>query len=366
MNIVRVHIPSAIHEYPIFIDSCMDRHLEDVLRKSKHTAFLVISDENVLSIYGDHMHAVLAATGIDYHILSIPAGEKVKNLETLLLILEKSVAVELDRYAAIIAWGGGVVGDLAGFAAAVYKRGISYYQIPTTLLAQVDSSVGGKVGVNFGGYKNLAGAFYQPETVFIDPQYLLTLGEREYRSGLAEVLKYAFILDREFGDYLKENYDKVLEREQCTLKAIITVCCNLKKKIVSADERDTGRRRILNFGHTIGHGFEYALGPEEIFHGEAVALGMVVESEISFSEGRIDSSSRTLIHDLIEIYGLGRIPDKLIVPDVIRGIRQDKKNQASRIGMVYLNGMGEAEEGWISQEKLMQYLNNFLTSEKKR
>ena len=182
----------------------------------------------------------------------------------------------------------------------------------------------------------------------------------------SEVLKYAFILDREFGDYLKENYDKVLEREQCTLKAIITVCCNLKKKIVSADERDTGRRRILNFGHTIGHGFEYALGPEEIFHGEAVALGMVVESEISFSEGRIDSSSRTLIHDLIEIYGLGRIPDKLIVPDVIRGIRQDKKNQASRIGMVYLNGMGEAEEGWISQEKLMQYLNNFLTSEKKR
>jgi 3-dehydroquinate synthase len=301
---------------------------------------MVVTNTTVARLYLRPLRAALGERNISECIL--PDGEQHKTLQTAGWVFDELVGKKMNRDALVLALGGGVVGDIAGFAAACYQRGIGYVQIPTTLLAQVDSSVGGKTGVNHAGGKNLIGAFHQPLAVIADTDTLSTLPDRELSAGLAEVIKYGCIADLEFLDWLDSNMEKLLERDVQALTYAVSRSCELKASIVGEDEREQGRRAILNFGHTFGHAIEAATDFERYLHGEAVALGMVMAADLSRELGLIDAAAKERIDRLLERAGLPTEPPKVGTARALELMRMDKKVLAGKMRLVLLERLGSA------------------------
>ena len=308
------------------------------------THAVVITDANVEPLHAKSCAERLAETIDDVDLLIVEAGESSKSVEMADHLWQELLHLGADRKTLVIAAGGGVVGDLAGFIAATFARGLAFVQIPTTLLAQVDSSVGGKVGVNLPGAKNMVGAFWQPLGVVIDTEVLETLPPREYRSGLAEVVKYGVILDAEFFAYLEQQQEALNRRQADVLRRVIARCCRLKADVVENDERETGGlRAVLNYGHTFGHAIEAETGYEGILHGEAVSIGMLCASRLAHRLGRIDSQLIQRQSDLLQALGL-----PVDVPDLDRGallaaMRRDKKVAHGRLRFVLPSRLGHVE-----------------------
>ncbi len=307
---------------------------------------LVVTDVNVAA----HARTVAESTrqaGWDVHVIELPSGETSKSFSVLQSLYDRMVEMKADRSTAVIAVGGGVMGDLAGFLASSYTRGVPFIQVPTTLLADVDSSVGGKVGINHPAAKNMIGAFYQPLGVFIDTGVLNTLPDREYRSGLAEVIKYGVILDADFFDYLEAHVDGLNNRQPDVLRKIIARSCELKAYVVEQDEFEkTGLRAVLNYGHTFAHAFEALAGYGELLHGEAVAIGMPYASRLAERLGRIDASVTARQEALLRAVHLPiRLPASCRFEnvDILDKMRLDKKTVGGQLRFVLPSKMGHVE-----------------------
>ncbi len=297
---------------------------------------LVVTNETVEPLYLEALAADLR--GRQVRAISLPDGEAYKTLETVEDILDTLVENGANRDTTLVALGGGVVGDITGFAAACYMRGVDFLQVPTTLLAQVDSSVGGKTGVNHASGKNLIGAFHQPRAVLIDTDTLRTLPDRELKAGLAEVIKYGAIVDADFFAWLEDNIEALIARDAEALIMAIQRSCELKAQVVAEDEREGGRRAILNFGHTFGHAIERCQGYGEWLHGEAVAAGMVMAAELSAG----DTAVAARIGSLVERAGLPTRPPAIPPAELLAAMGMDKKVQQKQLRFVLLRELGEA------------------------
>jgi len=297
---------------------------------------LIVSNETVAPLYLDKLKKCLPGINESTHLL--PDGEIHKTMATVESILDKLVASRAGRDTTIVALGGGVVGDIAGFAAACYMRGVAFVQVPTTLLAQVDSSVGGKTGVNHPGGKNLIGAFHQPRIVLIDTDTLSTLPDRQLRAGIAEVIKYGAIVDRNFLDWIEENMPALLRKDADALIYAISRSCEIKAQIVQEDERESGRRALLNFGHTFGHAIEKSLGFGEWLHGEAVAAGMMMATRMS----GIDAAEQDRLQSILDAAGLPVVPPRVGSAQLHELMYLDKKVQANKLRVVLLRSLGNA------------------------
>lgn len=339
-----VNVALAAQQYTIHISAGGLNQVGWLMRAlALGTKALVITDENVGPIYADKLADSLRAAGFQPEILTVAPGESAKSLATADTVFTKAIDMGLDRKAPIVALGGGVVGDLAGFVAATYLRGVPFIQVPTTLLAQVDSSVGGKTAVNHVLGKNLIGAFYQPSLVVIDPEVLNSLPARELKAGLAEVIKYGVIADRLFFDYLRSNAENLLQREPGVLATVIEKCCRLKADVVRQDERETSLRMILNFGHTIGHAVEGAGGYSEYNHGEAVAIGMHAAALISKSLEMCEPAQVEALKALLVQMGLPLQAPDYQPEKLMRYLARDKKAVGGEINWVLMSGIGQVK-----------------------
>jgi len=294
--------------YPIFIqEGLLDKIGADLAGRNFAKRYVVVADDYVADLYGMQLGKSLRAAGLDYDLITFPRGEAQKHLATVAELASCLARLGVDRRDGLVALGGGVSGDITGFLASAYMRGVPFIQVPTTLLAQVDSSVGGKTGVDIPEGKNLVGAFYQPKCVYIDSLVLRTLPSEELQNGLAEVIKYGVIRDVDFFNFLIEKREAILALELPVVEQVISRCCTIKAEVVAADERESDLRRILNYGHTIGHAVEAASG-YELAHGLAVAIGMVAADELAVGKGLMAKEAAELVRELIVAYGL---PDKI-------------------------------------------------------
>lgn len=305
---------------------------------------LIVTDENVAPMVGPYAEA-LQQVGIAAQTSILPPGEPTKSLERAAELYDRLIDLRADRHTAIIALGGGVVGDLAGFVAASYARGLPMLMVPTSLLAQVDSSVGGKVGLNRPEAKNIIGAFHQPVGVWIDTGFLASLSDRELRCGLAEVVKYGVILDAPFFDNLERQAEALLALEPAVVRRVVAHCCRLKAEVVSKDEREqTGLRAVLNFGHTVGHAIEAVAGYGGAYrHGEAVAVGMVAEARLAERLGWIEDSTTERLEALLQALGLPMAAPELDTKALCQAMTRDKKNRGGRVRFVLPRGIGRVE-----------------------
>jgi 3-dehydroquinate synthase len=316
----------------------------------------IITDTNVARTYGARARRALTATGFDAVHLTVPSGETAKSLKTVQTCYDQLAAHRLERRSFIVALGGGVVGDLAGFVAATYLRGIPFVQVPTTLLAQVDSSVGGKVGVNLKAGKNLVGAFYQPRVVLCDLDALVTLPKRELRAGMAEVIKYGIIYDAELFRRLERHIEEMLDLEPQLLGAVVARCCEIKADVVRQDETESGLRAILNFGHTIGHALEAISNYGKFLHGEAISIGQVAAAKLSSEVLGLTADEARRIRELFRRAGL---PTELKLTFAQRKTLQkamgvDKKVSSGEIKFVLARRIGQVEFGRKVPEQTLQ------------
>lgn len=301
----------------------------------------IMSNSTVFSLYGEQVADSVRKAGFDLLTVIIPDGEEHKNILTLQHIYSELLRYKLDRKSALIALGGGVVGDITGFAASTYMRGIAYIQIPTTLLAQVDSSVGGKTGIDHELGKNMLGTFWQPSLVWIDIETLKTLPKRELTAGIAEIIKYGVIYDEELFDFLVLNRERILNLDRDAIVYIIKRSCEIKAEVVSKDERESGFRAILNFGHTIGHAIETVTGYKRFLHGEAIAIGMALEARLAEILNLIDSKDVSKIKSLIESYGLPFEKPTDIKPNsIFLSMQLDKKAIAGELKFILPQKIG--------------------------
>lgn len=302
---------------------------------------LIVTDRTVAGHYLQPLIQTLAEYAPAELVL--PAGEQAKSSDNWLAILDKLAAVGAQRDATVVALGGGVIGDLAGFAAASYMRGIRVVQAPTTLLAQVDAAIGGKTGFNLAAGKNLVGAFHQPAAVMVDVESLATLDERDYLAGLAEVVKYGAIRDADFVDWLEDNVDPMLQRRADVLETAVARSVQHKIEVVEADEREAGQRALLNFGHTFGHAIETATGYTRYRHGEAVAIGMHLAARLSARLGMIVDEDAQRLARLLTSLGLPTDPPADVeAKELLRHMHLDKKNRGGRIRLILLDALGAA------------------------
>ncbi len=324
--------------------------------RSQSSHAVVITDTNVDGLYADNLADQLADDEWDVHVLVADAGEASKSTEVAESLWETMLEEGVDRSSIVVAVGGGVVGDLAGFVAATFARGLDFFQVPTTLLAQVDSSVGGKVGINLPGAKNLVGAFWQPRGVLIDVDVLSTLPEREYRAGLAEVVKYGVILDADFFAYLEENTAAINAQQPEVLKYVIERCCRLKADVVEQDERElTGLRAVLNYGHTFAHAFEAASGYGKLLHGEAVAMGMACAARLAQRLERVDATFVTRQQSLLDGLGLSTKLPSFDWDEIQKIMQRDKKVDDGRLRFVLPDRLGHVElVGDVRREDIME------------
>jgi 3-dehydroquinate synthase len=307
----------------------------------------IITDGNAGKLYAKTVFYSLVRRGFSPILITVPAGETAKSLRTVENCYNQLAAHRLERKSFIVALGGGVVGDLAGFVAATYLRGIPFVQVPTTLLAQVDSSVGGKTGVNLRAGKNLVGSFYQPRLVLCDLDTLKTLSEREFRAGLAEVIKYGIIFDARLFELIERKLPEILKRSQKVLALIVARCCEIKAEVVGADETENGLRAILNFGHTIGHAIENSFGYGEFLHGEAISIGQVAEAKLSGKILGLRKSDGERIENLFRSAGL---PTRIQLNGTQRkkffdAMRLDKKASDGQVKFVLARRIGKVEFG---------------------
>ncbi|MCH2113524.1 MAG: 3-dehydroquinate synthase [Pirellulales bacterium] len=305
---------------------------------------VLITDANVDQLYADQLGDQLTDNGWGVHILVVEAGERSKSAEVATELWETMLAEGASRQSVVLAVGGGVVGDLAGFVAATFSRGLDLFQVPTTLLAQVDSSVGGKVGINLPSAKNMVGAFWQPCGVLVDVDVLKTLPDREFRAGLAEVVKYGVILDANFFAYLEQHSDAIHAQDPSTLHVIVERCCRLKADVVENDERDlTGHRAVLNYGHTFAHAFEAAGNYGSLLHGEAVSLGIMCAARLARRIGRIDKTFVDRQRTLLENLKLPLAPPDFDADQLVELMHHDKKVDGGRLRFVLPDRMGHVE-----------------------
>ena len=350
-NVIKVNLQER--SYPITIGSTLlsDDFNSDKWIKGKDC--LIVTNETVAPLYLDVMKSNIDDKTIE--VITIKDGEHYKTIDTWSKIIDKLTAMRANRDTTIIALGGGVLGDIAGFAAATFMRGLPYIQVPTTLLAQVDSSVGGKTGVNHKDGKNLIGSFYQPTMVISDIDVLSTLPDREYKCGLAEIIKYGAIYDVDFFAWLENNMSELLTRAPKKLIYAISRSCQIKANIVGEDEFEIGKRAILNFGHTFGHALENIMGYGELLHGEAVAIGMIIASKLS----PINSLERNRLISLIKSANL---PHKIELNDenqMLDAMKTDKKVKNKKLRFVLLRSLGEAfVEEDLSEKEILDAINN--------
>ena len=334
----RLGIELGERSYPILIGPGLlgdARVLEEAVSARD---VLVVTNDIVAPLYLERLLGALPGRRVATLIL--PDGERHKTLATVAQVLDALVEQRMNRDACVAALGGGVVGDLAGFAASCYQRGVDYVQLPTTLLAQVDSSVGGKTGVNHPGGKNLVGAFHQPRAVVSDTGTLATLAPREFRAGLAEVIKYGLVADPVFLAWIEAQLDALLALEPAALAHAIRRCCEIKAEIVAEDEREHGRRALLNLGHTFGHAIEAAAGYGEWLHGEAVGAGMLMAADLSQRLGWIDGTDVARVQDLLVRAGLPVAAPPIGAARALALMGMDKKVLAGRIRLVLLRRLG--------------------------
>lgn len=343
-----VHVSLGDRSYRILIaPGLLSRLGKECARLSLGRRCAVISDRNVAPLHARLAMDSLERAGFEPYLLTVPAGETSKNLKMVEFCHDQLAARRLERKSFIVALGGGVVGDLAGFVAATYLRGIPFVQVPTTLLAQVDSSVGGKTGVNLKAGKNLVGAFYQPRLVLCDLSTLETLPAREFRAGMAEVIKYGVIYDAPLFGKLERELPRLMKRESGALAAVIARCCEIKADVVGQDETESGLRAILNFGHTVGHGLEAISGYGKYLHGEAVAIGMVAAAQLSMDLTSLSYADAQRIHELVKRAGLP-VASGLTRAQQVRllaAMRLDKKVSGGEIKFVLAESLGKVRWG---------------------
>jgi 3-dehydroquinate synthase len=328
--------------YPIHIGAGL---LDDARMYAQHVAsrsVAVVTNKVVAPLYLQRLRQALEQAGGRVVPVLVDDGEQAKSWAALDQVIDALLAARCGRDSIVVALGGGVVGDLAGFAAAVYQRGIAFIQVPTTLLAQVDSSVGGKTAINHARGKNMVGAFHQPLTVIADVATLDTLPDRELRAGIAEVIKHGFILDLQFVDWLEANIPRLLARDRAALSHAVRRSCEIKAQVVAADEREAGLRAILNFGHTFGHAIEAGVGYGQWLHGEAVAAGMVMAAELSVRAGTLRREDGARVAALVARAGLPVRGPALAIDRYLELMQVDKKSAGGRTRFVLLDGLGRA------------------------
>ncbi|MBU0628290.1 MAG: 3-dehydroquinate synthase [Nanoarchaeota archaeon] len=356
MEKVRLNLRKEIdNSYEILIDKNLLSKVPSDLKKSNvGNRYLIITDSNIKKLFGDNLLDLMRKEGLKVDILSFKAGEQSKNLETLGELLSGAQKLGLDRKSAIIALGGGVVGDIAGFVAATYMRGINYAQIPTSLLAMADSSVGGKVAVDLPTGKNMAGAFHQPKKVYMDVSILNDLPQKEMINGLSEVVKHAFIIDKGLFDFINKNLSKILDKDLDVLVQLVKRNCEIKAMIVEKDEKEAGLRKIVNYGHTIGHAIETMTHYKKYSHGEAVAMGMVVEGLIARKIGMLSEDGLRLQNEMIKKVGLPVKIPKLEADKVINELKKDKKVVGGKIEFVLLEAIGKSKYGVSASNEIIK------------
>lgn len=322
--------------------------------------FMIISDNNVGSIYLYECIQLLKPIAKSVKSLTFEAGETSKNLDTVKLVYERLIENEFDRKDIIVALGGGVTGDLAGFIAATYLRGIEFIQLPTSLLAMSDSSIGGKTGVDFMSYKNMIGAFHQPKLVYMNLSTLKTLPKREFNAGMGEILKHGLIKDADYYNWLCQNTEAIKSLDYDTLKEMIIRSSLIKKNVVENDPKEQGERALLNFGHTIGHAIE-KLKNFSLLHGECIAIGMVAASYISYKRSYISKNELDNIITTIKTYDLPSTIQGLSAENIYNVTRLDKKMQADKIKFILLKGIGEAIiDTSVSKEEMLEAIEYIM------
>ncbi|HHV28669.1 3-dehydroquinate synthase [Acetivibrio mesophilus] len=351
---LKLNVNLQDRSYPIYINTDYAQ-IDKCIHSARLTGKLVlITDTNVDRYQAQECEKAFFEAGYEISKFAIPAGEENKNLETVRDIYKYLLSLKLDRSATLIALGGGVVGDITGFAAATFLRGINFVQIPTTLLAQSDSSVGGKVGVDFEGSKNIVGAFYQPKFVYINVNSLKTLPERELRSGLAEVVKHGIIMDDEFYEYIDYNVHKIFNYDESVLQYIAKKNCSIKASVVEKDEKEGDLRAILNFGHTIGHAIETVMD-FSLLHGECVSLGIIGAMRMSQYLEMIDEHTVNRVKGTLEKIGLPTRLEGIDVDSVYRQMFYDKKIKGNKLTFVLpRKKIGEVIQCTIDDEDLIK------------
>jgi len=351
----KIRIELGEKSYSIFIKRNCIRDLGEYLKENHQgSRIALITDYNLNAIYGDKINSIFSAAGLDAAVISIEPGEASKSIDTLKKVYGKLSESAMTRGDIIVAFGGGVVGDLAGFAAATYLRGITYIQVPTSLLAQVDSSIGGKVAVDLPGGKNLVGSFYHPEAVFIDHELLRTLDKRFFHDGLAEVVKYGCIKDKGIIGQLMKFRDE--EELLDSIEPIIYKCCSIKKALVEEDERDFGNRMLLNFGHTIGHAVEKYFNYKKYTHGEAVAIGMAYMARAGENLGLTEKGAWECLVKVLEKFDLPSKMPEMDKETVRKIILLDKKSRGDLINLVLIRKIGES---FIKKVRIAELWNDF-------
>ena len=354
-----IQVKLAERSYPIYIGRGLS--FSSTVGDNTSARALIVSDSNVDGLHGASICKQLESKGVKCIRAVVPAGEETKSLKWVEFLYGQAASASLDRNSIIVALGGGMVGDLAGFVAATYLRGVRFVQIPTSLLALVDSSVGGKTGINLAQGKNLVGAFYQPIEVDADLDLLQTLPQREYISGLAEVVKYGVIWDASFFHLLEKQADKLLQRDPLLLESVIARCCEIKAEVVAMDEREIGPRAILNFGHTLGHALEKGGGYGRWLHGEAVAMGMHYAVHLSVKVEGFDHADASRVSKLLQTLGLSIRPlaDVGITWPALRAAMQsDKKTVQNRPRFVLSRKLGAAVVGCEVDDSILEEVWN--------
>ena len=355
----KVNVDLGAKSYDIVIGYDVKNEILEFVKQADFSSKgLIITDSNLATLYAAKLQEILKNAGLAADIVVIPAGESSKSLKVAETLYTKAINLGLDRKSPILALGGGVVGDLAGFIAATYMRGVPFVQIPTSLLAQVDSSVGGKVAVNHALGKNLIGAFYQPKAVFMDLNMMSTLPKREIYTGLGEIIKYGIIYDAEFFKFLEENKEKVLALEPKVITHIIARSCEIKAAVVSQDEQESGLRRILNFGHTIAHTIEKETNYVRYNHGEAVAIGMVAAAHISLQLNLIDEKTFIRVKKLITDLHLPVAAENCIADNMYNDIFHDKKTINGKVNWVLMSAIGKVISRNDISEKMVRLAIN--------
>ena len=339
---VGISTESSQYHYPIYIGNDLLREPRLIVPHLNQKKVAIVTNTTVAPLYLDRLISVLEKNEVNSIPIILPDGEEYKNMETLNQIFNSLLTNKCERNTTIIALGGGVIGDLAGFAAATFMRGVPFIQIPTTLLAQVDSSIGGKTGINHDLGKNLVGAFYQPRMILADSTTLDTLPRREFISGIAEIIKYGLIRDYPFFEWLEKNMSKLLAREHEVLEEAIERSCKNKVEVVAADEREHGIRAILNLGHTFGHAIENAMGYGTWLHGEAVAAGTVLAAKLSERMHLIGNAEVERIQKIYSQAGLPTIVPDLDAKKYLNLMGRDKKVESGNIRFILLKGIGNA------------------------
>lgn len=359
-KIVDIQVELSARSYPIYIGEGLLENLEIFKQHIPHKQVMIVSNPTIAPLYLEKLQKTLFDANFQCEVCLVPDGEDHKNFDSLNLIYDSLLSRNYDKSATLCALGGGVIGDLTGFAAATYRRGIHFLQIPTTLLAQVDAAIGGKTAVNHPLGKNMIGAIYQPKAVFVDSKTLASLPMREYRAGLAEIIKYGLILDANFFAWLEKNMQKLLERDKEVVQQAIAISCGIKAKVVSEDEMEKGERVLLNLGHTFGHAIEAATHYQMWLHGEAVAMGIVLASHLSLKLDLLEQEEFDRIIALLQLATLPITPPKQITSEQIYQLMMsDKKVMAKQLHLILLKKIGHA---FVTNEFRNETLQDILNA----